>query len=101
MAEVYSLARARRRTQAPALDLPESLRVFAAAFGATVPRSFSSYYLKRTKQGTEVGIKEAPWTINLSAALNTYPPDFKAARQWIAAIAERQGWQMVETKSRI
>lgn len=100
MAAVYSLAKARRREQAPPLPLPESLLAAADAFGFELPNTFTSFYLIRRREGTEVHIKGGRLSLNLSHALKTYPPGFKAARQWIKAIAERQNWQMVETESR-
>jgi hypothetical protein len=76
--------------------MPESLLITAGMFGFPLPRTFTTYFLRRTKAGTEVSIKGGPLTINLSYYTKTYPQNFKAARQWIAAVADRHGWQMAE-----
>lgn len=96
MAEIYSIAKARRRERAPRLPMPESLVVVAGTFGLSLPETFTTYFLRRTKGGTEVSINGGALTINLSYYTKTYPKDFKAARQWIAAVAERHGWHMAE-----
>lgn len=101
MAEVYNLAKARRRGPSPRLPLPDSLLVCAETFGFDLPNTFTSFFLIRRKKGTEVSIQGGRLTLNLSYAMKTYPPHFKAARQWIAAVADRHGWEMVETKSRL
>jgi hypothetical protein len=38
--------------------------------------------------------------IGLSPITGVYPPSFKEARKWVAAIAERQNWSLVETTTR-
>lgn len=99
-AQVYSLARARRRDQAPAFVFPKSLTVFAETFGIGLPRRFSRFRLQRSRKGTHVFIGEGPLEINLSAATKTYPPSFKTARRWIAAVAERHAWTLKEVNQR-
>lgn len=99
MAEVYSLAKARRRTQAPAFDFPSSLRAFAETFGFGLPNNFTRFRLKRSMRGTQVFIGKGPLELNLSAATKTYPASFKLARQWVGAVAERQNWKLREVRS--
>lgn len=101
MAEVYNLSKARRRQQSPRLPMPASLLTFSSTLGFPLPNTFTAYFLKRTKSGTEVHIKGGPLTINLSYYTKTYPQNFKIARQWIAAVADRYGWRMAETRSRL
>jgi hypothetical protein len=97
MGELHKLSKIRPRE---ALPLPESLLVVSETFGFPLPKTFDSFYLVRCKNGTEVNINSGPLTINLSYALKTFPADFKAARQWIAAVAERFGWTLTETHAR-
>lgn len=101
MAEIYSLSKARRRQQSPRLPMPASLLTFSSVFGYPLPDTFTAYFLKRTKGGTEVHIKGGPLTLNLSYFTKTYPQNFKAARLWIASVADRHGWRIVEVTSRL
>lgn len=96
MAEVYSMSKARRRERSPRLPMPDSLLITAETFGFPLPETFNVYYLRRTRRGTEVSIRGGPLTINLSYYTKTYPNGFKEARKWIAAVADRHGWCMVE-----
>lgn len=97
MATVYDLSKARRRTQAPVFDMPQSLLTVAAVFGFDLSRKFTAYSLIRRRKGTEVHIRtDYDLSINISYFTDTYPPNFKAARQWIAAIADRYAWQLTE-----
>lgn len=101
MSQVYSLSKARRREKSPRMAMPESLLITASMFGFPLPDTFDRFFLRRTKQGTEVSIKGGPLTINLSYYSKVYPENFKAARQWIFAVADRHGWHMHETKGRL
>lgn len=101
MAEIYSIAKARRRKPSPRLALPDSLLVAADTFGLDLPPTFTAFHLRRTKRGTEVYIRGGRLTLNLSICLKCWPASFTDARMWIAAVALRHGWQMTETKSRI
>lgn len=96
MAEVYSLNRARRRSEAPAFDFPASLKIFAETFGTGLPKTFDRFYLKRSRRGTVVYIQNGALTIGLSPITGIYPKTFKDARKWVAAVAERQNWSMTE-----
>lgn len=77
------------------------LLVVADTFGLELPSTFTTYYLRRVKEGTEVSITGGRLTLNLSHAAKTYPPNFKAARKWIAAMADRFGWQMTEVRGAV
>lgn len=96
MGQVYQIGKARGK--APPLALPKSLLAFAESFGVDLPSQFDQFILRRCKQGAFVYIRSGPLTVNLSAATKIYPANFKAARVWIASVAERQHWQMSETK---
>ena len=96
MAEVYDLRRVRRREKSPEFEMPESWLIVANMFGFDVNRTFSQYCLRRCRRGTEVHIREKRFTMNLSYFTKTYPANFKEARRWIAAVADRYGWQMTE-----
>lgn len=96
LGQVYQLGKARR--QAPPLALPKSLLAAAETFGFDLPNTFDHFILRRCKEGTTVFIKGGRLTLNLSHAFKVYPANFAAARKWITAIAERQRWQMSETK---
>jgi hypothetical protein len=74
--------------------------IVARTFGFDTPRAFSAYYLHRSRYGTTVYVIGGRLTMNLSHYAQTYPPNFKEARKWIAAIAERQNWTMTETTRR-
>lgn len=101
MAEVYSLSKARRREPSPRFEFPESWLRVSALFGLDTPPTFTLFYLQRSKTGTRVFIKGGRLTINLSAIVGCHPPNFKEARIWMAACADRYGWQITETKQRI
>jgi len=102
MAEVYSLAKARRREPAQEFRLPPKLILFFETFGLSTPKTFDRFLLKRSRRagGTVVYILSGPTMIGLSPLTGIYPPSFKEARKWVAAIAERQGWTLRETTIR-
>lgn len=97
MGRVFQLAKARTEAPKP-IALPKSLLAFAEAFGVALPNSFDEFILRRCKQGALVYIRSGSLTVNLSAATKIYPANFKAARVWIKSVADRQRWQMTETR---
>lgn len=96
-ATVYSLNKARRRDAAPRYELPESWLTVATLFGFDTPTTFDRFYLCRCKRGTEVSIIGGKLTVNLSYFSDNFPATFPEARKWVAAMAERYNWTMVET----